>query len=146
MLEAIPTSLFSKNIRLQQQNELVGEVDVSVWREKARLELQEGTYELRREGFCSGDFLLEQDGKVIARATKTSRCGIGASGCSKARGKSAAFILRGFSASARASIFRQIGRWQAARSFSGSPFSSGSDRTRPPLPSERVHTLYLISA
>jgi len=72
VLEAIPTSLFSKNIRLQQKNELVGEVDVSVWREEARLELQEGTYELRREGFGSGDFLLEQDGKIVARATKPS--------------------------------------------------------------------------
>lgn len=72
MLEAIPTSLFAKNIRLQQKNELVGEVDVSVWREKARLELQEGSYDLRREGFCTGDFLLERDGNVIARATRPS--------------------------------------------------------------------------
>lgn len=71
MLEAIPTNWFSSNIRIQQKNELVGEVDVSPWREKARLELQEGTYDLRREGFCSGDFLLEQEGKVLARATKS---------------------------------------------------------------------------
>ena len=72
MLEAIPTNWFSNNIRIQQKNELVGEVEVSPWREKARLELQEGTYDLRREGFCTGDFLLEQEGKVLARATKTS--------------------------------------------------------------------------
>ena len=71
MLEAIPTNWFSSSIRIQQQNELVGEVQVSPWREKARLELQEGTYDLHREGFWSGDFLLEQDGKVLARATKS---------------------------------------------------------------------------
>ena len=72
MLEAIPTNIFSNNIRLEQQNELIGEVDLSPWREKARLELPEGTYTLRREGFCSGDYLLERDGNVVARATKTS--------------------------------------------------------------------------
>ena len=71
MLEAIPTDLFSYNFRLQQQNELVGEVEVSMFREKARVELQEGSYTLRREGLWSGDFLLEKDDRVIARATKT---------------------------------------------------------------------------
>ena len=72
MLEAIPTNLFSKSVRLQQNDELVGEVDLSHWREKARLELPDGTYTLRREGFCSGDYLLERDGSVIARAAKPS--------------------------------------------------------------------------
>jgi len=73
LLEAIPTGLFASNILVQQQNEVVGEVDVSHWREKARLELPDGGYTLRREGFCSGDFLLERDdGNVIARATKPS--------------------------------------------------------------------------
>jgi hypothetical protein len=70
VLEAIPTNVFGKTIRLQQKNELVGEVDISMWRENARLELKEGTYTLSREGFCSGDFLLARDGNVIARATK----------------------------------------------------------------------------
>lgn len=72
MLEAIPTNIFSTNFRLQQQNQLVGEVDTSIWREKARLELPDGTYELYREGTFAGDFLLVRDGKVVARATKPS--------------------------------------------------------------------------
>jgi hypothetical protein len=72
MLEAIPANLFSTNFRLQQQNELLGEVDTSAWREKGRLELEEGTYELYREGKFSGDFLLERNGNVVARATKPS--------------------------------------------------------------------------
>ena len=70
MLEAIPTDIFATNFRLQQQNNLVGEVDTSVFREKARLELEEGTYELYREGRFSGDFLLERNGNIVARATK----------------------------------------------------------------------------
>ena len=72
MLEAIPTNLFASTIRLQQKDQLVGEVDISPWREKARAELPEATYELRREGFCTGDFLLERDGNVVARASKPS--------------------------------------------------------------------------
>ncbi len=72
MLEAVPTNLFGMNFRLQQQNQLVGEVNNSSWRERARLELEEGSYELHRERFCAGDFLLERDGKVIARASKPS--------------------------------------------------------------------------
>jgi hypothetical protein len=70
VLEAIPTDWLSTNVRLQQNDEVVGEVDVSPWSEKARLELLDGTYTLRREGFFKGDFLLERDGSVIARATK----------------------------------------------------------------------------
>jgi hypothetical protein len=71
VLEAVPTDLFSYNFRLQQQNELVGEVDVSMFRDKARVELQDGSYTLRRERLWSGDYLLEKDDTVIARATKT---------------------------------------------------------------------------
>jgi hypothetical protein len=72
MLEAISKNVFCTNFRLQQQNELVGEVDTSIWREKATLDLPDGTYELYREGTFAGDFLLERDGKVVARAAKPS--------------------------------------------------------------------------
>lgn len=72
MLEAIPTDIFSTNFRLQQQNELLGEVDTSILREKARVELEEGTYQLYRERPFSGDFVLEHNGKIVASATKPS--------------------------------------------------------------------------
>ena len=72
MLEAIPTNIFSTTFRLHQQNQLVGEIDTSIWREKATLELPDGTYQLYREGTFNGDFLLEHNGKVAARATKPS--------------------------------------------------------------------------
>lgn len=72
MLEAVPKNILSTNFRLQQHNQLVGEVETSIWREKAQLELEDGTYQLYREGPFSGDFLLEHNGKVVARASKPS--------------------------------------------------------------------------
>src|SRR5690349_9209738 len=72
MLEAIPTGVLSSSFRLQQENELVGELDSSVWRCKATLELEEGTYNLYREKPIGGDYLLEHDGTIIARASKLS--------------------------------------------------------------------------
>jgi hypothetical protein len=72
MLEAVPTSIFSHNFWLQQENAVLGEINTSLWREKAQLELQEGTYLLYREGYFSGDFVLEHNGIVIARASKPS--------------------------------------------------------------------------
>lgn len=38
MLEAVPKSIFSSKFRLHQQNALLGELDTSLWREKARIE------------------------------------------------------------------------------------------------------------
>ncbi len=72
MLEAIPTNIFSSNFRIQQNNKLLGEVAASIWRDRARLELEDGTYELYREGQFSGDFVLEHNGKMVACATKPS--------------------------------------------------------------------------
>ena len=72
MLEAIPTNFFSTNFRLQQETKLVGELDPSVWRCKATLELEEGTYTLSRERFLGGDYLLERNGDIVARAVKLS--------------------------------------------------------------------------
>ena len=72
MLEAIPKNFFSTGFRLQQQNQLLGELDSSIWREKARVELKDGTYLLSREGYFTGDFLIEHNGRLVARATKPS--------------------------------------------------------------------------
>ncbi len=72
MLEAIPTATFSTNFRLEQENQLVGELDPSIWRCKATLELEDGTYNLYRESLLSGDYLLEHNGTIVARASKLS--------------------------------------------------------------------------
>ena len=65
MLAIVPTSLFAKNFRLEQDNALIGEPDNSLWREHATLELEEGTYELFRERNWTGDFLLERNGNIV---------------------------------------------------------------------------------
>jgi hypothetical protein len=72
MLEASVTGILPLTFQLRQQDKLLGELSISLWRGKGRLELQEGTYQLYREGWVSGDFLLELDGKVVARASKPS--------------------------------------------------------------------------
>jgi hypothetical protein len=72
MLEAVSTSLFARNFRLYQDSALVGEIDNALWRERATLELEEGTYDLFRERSWTGAFLLERNGSVIARAVKPS--------------------------------------------------------------------------
>jgi hypothetical protein len=72
MLEAIPKNIFSTLFRFQQGNQLLGELDSSIWREKARVELKDGTYLLYREGYFTGDFLMEHEGKLVARASKPS--------------------------------------------------------------------------
>jgi hypothetical protein len=72
MLEAVPSNIFSSTFRLEEQGRLLGEVNASLWRDKARLEIQDGTYEFFREGQCGGDFVLEHNGNILARASKPS--------------------------------------------------------------------------
>jgi hypothetical protein len=72
MLEATVTGILPLTFQFRQQNQLLGELTNSFWRGKGELEVQEATYELYREGWFSGDFLLERDGKVIGRASKPS--------------------------------------------------------------------------
>jgi hypothetical protein len=72
-MEAIATGIFNLKFRLVGQNQrLLGELETSLWTSNGQLELEEGTYRLYREGWFSGEFLLELNGEVIARATKPS--------------------------------------------------------------------------
>jgi hypothetical protein len=50
----------------------LGELATSFLTSNGQLELEEGTYQLYREGRFSGDFLLELNGNVVARASKPS--------------------------------------------------------------------------
>jgi hypothetical protein len=72
MLEAVPNNFFSSNFRLEEEGRLLGEVSASLWRDKATLEIQDGTYQFYREGQFSGDFVLEHNGNILARASKPS--------------------------------------------------------------------------
>jgi hypothetical protein len=72
VIEAVPQGWFSNSYRLQQPHGTVAELDVSNWREKAEFDVEGGHYRLYREGFASGAFVLERDGKTVARALKPS--------------------------------------------------------------------------
>jgi hypothetical protein len=72
-MEAIATGIFNLKFRLVGQNQqLLGELATSFLTSNGELELEDGTYQLYREQWMSGDFLLELDGKVVARAVKPS--------------------------------------------------------------------------
>ena len=72
-MEAIATGIFNLKFRLVGPNQrLLGELETSFLTSNGQLELEEGTYQLYREGRFSGAFLLEHDGKVVARAVKPS--------------------------------------------------------------------------
>jgi hypothetical protein len=72
MLEAIPTNLFATKFWLQQDNKLLGEIGAAFWGENARLDLEDGSYGLYRDGLLGGDYVLERKGEILARASKRS--------------------------------------------------------------------------
>jgi hypothetical protein len=72
VIEAVPKGWFSNGFRLQQAHGTVAELNVSGWKEKAEFDIAGGQYRLYREGWASGAFVLESNGKVVARAMKPS--------------------------------------------------------------------------
>jgi len=70
MLTANPRHLFSWDYTLVNDGVPIAELDTSSWREKGRLSVSGTTYRMFRERLFSGAFLLESDGKVLARAEK----------------------------------------------------------------------------
>jgi hypothetical protein len=72
MLRIVPQRWFSWDFTVSQGSELVAEIDISWWRERGELTVQGATFSVSRQGMMSGDFLLESDRGVLARATKPS--------------------------------------------------------------------------
>lgn len=72
MLEAIPKGWFSWDFTIRQEDRIVADIDISVWREKALLVVEGKPYKVYREGLVSGAFILESDGSVLAKAWKPS--------------------------------------------------------------------------
>ena len=74
MLTANPQSWFSWDFTLARNGKSLGDIDLSSWswREKGTLVIANVTYRVYREGFCSGAFVLEHNGTVVARALKPS--------------------------------------------------------------------------
>ena len=62
--------LFSWNFQFVENGKVVGEMERSLWRETAELELDDGTYSFYRDQVIGGDYVLERKGQILARATR----------------------------------------------------------------------------
>jgi hypothetical protein len=71
-LSIVPSRWFSWDFTVSQGSEAVAEIDISWWRERGELTVQGASFGVSREGMMAGDFLLESDRGVVARATKPS--------------------------------------------------------------------------
>ena len=71
-LELIPQSWLSWNFNVLQDGRSVAEIDISRWREKGVLQVDGSNYDVYREGFMRGAFILELNGTRIGAAEKPS--------------------------------------------------------------------------
>ncbi|HSR50298.1 MAG TPA: hypothetical protein VLV83_05680, partial [Acidobacteriota bacterium] len=71
-IEAVPRGLIRNGYVLQMQGQPIAELVMSGWREKATFDVGGVPYQLCRQGAVSGDFVLESQGRMLARATKPS--------------------------------------------------------------------------
>jgi hypothetical protein len=71
MLRALPKSLFSWNYAVLDGAQPVADIEISFWGERGRLQVQDVSYEVRREAWL-GAFVLQAGGSVLARAEKPS--------------------------------------------------------------------------
>jgi hypothetical protein len=70
MLRAIPRSFLSWNFLLLDDDVEAGSLEVAWMRERARLDIDGVEYNLYRQGWLSGLFVLERGGAVLAQAEK----------------------------------------------------------------------------
>ena len=71
-LEAKPAGTFSPDYWIASEGQEVTRLEVSSWREAAGFRLRGKAYELSRDGWLSGDFRLEENDRLLARAIKPS--------------------------------------------------------------------------
>jgi hypothetical protein len=64
--------LFSWNFQFREDGKVVGEMDRSLWRESAEVELNDGRYSFYRDQVIGGDYVIDHKGQILARATKPS--------------------------------------------------------------------------
>ncbi len=64
--------LFSVNFQFVENGKVVREMERSLWRETAELDLDDGRYSFYRDQVIGGDYVLEQKGQILARATRPS--------------------------------------------------------------------------
>lgn len=72
MLYARPKNWLSNTYLLSEDGVPFADLKLAALREAATLHLDGEEYRLYREGWTSGDFILERNGAILARATKPS--------------------------------------------------------------------------
>ena len=70
MLHVRPKSWLSTDYVVEEDGREIAVLDLSPWRERGTFELDDDSFSLTREGTMSGAFQLEQQGQVVASATK----------------------------------------------------------------------------
>jgi len=71
MLRLVPNHWYSWDVTVSDESRPVAGIIVTNWmREKGELTIDAARYQMYREGWMSGDFILEQAGQVLARADK----------------------------------------------------------------------------
>ena len=73
MLTIIPKAWYSWDFSVLDGDRQLAFMDLSSWREKGILTIDGVEHRVYREGAMSGDFVLERDGTVLARAYQTER-------------------------------------------------------------------------
>jgi hypothetical protein len=72
MLRAVPKNWFSWKFEIFDGEVKVANLDLAWFREEVEFAIQGRTFEIGREGVMSSVFLLREDGRTIASATKPS--------------------------------------------------------------------------
>src|SRR5918993_4467197 len=68
----LPRRWYSWDFSLVSGDRTLAELDLSSWRERGVVTIADHEHRVYREGMVGGDFVIERDGQVLARATKPS--------------------------------------------------------------------------
>jgi hypothetical protein len=71
-MKVIPKSWYSWDFSVTDGGRTIAVLDLSCWRERGEIVIQEVTHRVFREGAMSGDFVVERGGRPLASASKPS--------------------------------------------------------------------------
>ena len=71
-MRIIPKAWYSWDFDVVGGDRTLARLDLSCWREKADVRIEDVNHRVFRERAMSGDFVIERGGQVLARATKPS--------------------------------------------------------------------------
>ena len=72
MLVAVRPLFSVTHLQFVDDGNVVGEMERSMWRETAELDLADGRYSFYRDQVIGGNYLIEHNGQILARASKPS--------------------------------------------------------------------------